>query len=277
MTMYMATSVSGDVREFSFGWGEDNTHGNADADRFLLQFLRATMKSKNKNRIFNVDAAEKRLIATFEFRRKHRLNERIRDTDPPPKLDVYYKHYPLHRWFDDKRQTLVNVDRLGLMMSYLDTKVMSLDEWEACFAYEMEKINQGLSKAGEKYGIECRGYLSISDFRGAGMGLFGRLSIFRIMDSMLETHFPEMVQKAYIINAPRVVSAVYAAAKSFLNAETARKLAITTHVPTEEFQSMLEIEKLPKFLGGTSDVIVPFGVDVPDKIVEKFTVSDTEQ
>jgi len=67
-------------------------------DKFLLAFLRATMKDKGGERIFQVDACIARLTSTFKWRKQYGIDE-VREAafsggSPPDGWASYCKVYP---------------------------------------------------------------------------------------------------------------------------------------------------------------------------------------
>jgi len=64
-------SLISDIQKTSF-WPDFEQ--NPDGSRFLLRFLRATMKDKSGERVFQVDKAKERLIRTLEWRRKYKVS-----------------------------------------------------------------------------------------------------------------------------------------------------------------------------------------------------------
>lgn len=78
-----------------------------EGDKYLLRMLRATMKDKNKARIFKADKAEKRLIQVLQWKEKHEIDVNKK----PPHFDVYRKMNQMTYWKDYKAKTVVVLNR----------------------------------------------------------------------------------------------------------------------------------------------------------------------
>lgn len=143
-----------------------------DGDKFLLRFLRASMKSKNSKRIFNLPAAMARLEDTLEFRRAHGLDSPFDEVAPPKELDIFRQLIVSDWWADEKRNTLVVIQRFGFCFTFAKRgKHLSDEEMVRAIAYMNEETARNLAQFPQDIGMEV-----IVDLRGLGRGVFSRVS-----------------------------------------------------------------------------------------------------
>ena len=230
-------------------------------DRFLLQFLRATMKDKGGERIFQVDAAEERLIGCFKWRREYGLDE-VRDMletgKTPDGYEVFSKLYPAIDVINEETGQLVRFQRFGRFISVVDISCLTMHQWIRGFAYESFSLQKKLRELSVKHGREISMYAVVSDAGGISMvGVANRISFVKMMSGVASDHFPEMMGQTFLVNCPWIFPTIFAVAKPFIDKDIVAKFIIASDAATEAVQKLMPIDQIPKEYGGTSDAILP--------------------
>ena len=81
--------------------------------------------------------------------------------------------------------------------------------------------------------------------------------------------YPEMLEKCYVVNAPFLINAAWALAKTFLNEKTRKKVQIIGSSFEKTLYKDIEKNQLPDFLGGTKVGVWPKNNHVPWKKYER--------
>jgi len=89
-----------------------------------------------------------------------------------------------------------------------------------------------------------------------------------------EQRYPESVRKVYIVNPPTIFGMVWALMKPFIEERTLQKFAFGSPKDfADEWEKIIGLDKLPKYLGGNLDWAPPPGGDVaamvPSELVKK--------
>lgn len=83
---------------------EKEIRNHPEGDKYLLRMLRATMKDKGGERLFQVEKAKPRLYSVLRWKRANNLAEGVQ---APPKFSIYRENYQLWVWRDYSCKTLV--------------------------------------------------------------------------------------------------------------------------------------------------------------------------
>lgn len=234
--------------------------------RFLLRFLRATMKSKSSKRIFVVQAAYKRLCDTLQWRRDRGFNVPFNEIARPEKYDdPYLLVRPGHFWVDHTSGTLLSIDKFGFLGNYLRASSLEPGEWVSCIGFQAE-TNMALLRQ-----TELREYDVIVDMRGLGRGIFGRIAIVKLLNSVFSTHYPEMIRTIRVVNAGFWFERLWTLIVNsrMLDADFASKVSVSKRVPKEQFAKEFDEALLPVEYGGRNAVAVPLTRDAPAKFHEE--------
>uniref|UniRef100_A0A7S3PJY2 CRAL-TRIO domain-containing protein n=1 Tax=Aplanochytrium stocchinoi TaxID=215587 RepID=A0A7S3PJY2_9STRA len=223
-------------------------------DCYLLRFLRATMKNKTSKRVFRVEDAEKRLLKVLEWKESNQIQE------PPEKLDVFRKVYPNYHWVDSKAGTLVWINRLGEAFNNMKPEHLTREMWGHCVGHEMEMAEEELRSTVEP-GQEFRGYVSVADCKGIGLGALTRLSLISFISDTAGYNYPEVVGKIVLVNTPWIFPKLFAAFKPFIDKDTLSKFQIHSDIPLEFFRNEFDLDKLPVEYGGNNEMTVPYPLD----------------
>lgn len=273
----------------------DDVASHADEDRWLLRFLRATMAKKSTTRIFQLEAAIARLRETLAWRKQMGLNQPFESVAVPDEYELFQAVRPQHMWVDRKAGTLVMIDQLGLVGSYVKASHLTSQQWEECLAYNAESVAHSLRT---EFREEIQGIHAIIDEHGLGFGILKRIGMIKQINHVASTHFPETVgtlvawnlgvgtrdsivflncpPDPWMVNFPTlarisiirtgyVFPRLFATFKSFLDADTVSKIHVHKSIPAAEFARIYDVDQLPMTYGGNSEVHVPAPLDAPSK------------
>jgi hypothetical protein len=232
-----------------------------DKERFLLAFLRATMKDKSGERIFQVDACMERLITTFKWRRQYnidQLRENIENDGPKPnKFEEFRQYYVCLDVINPEHGRYVRFNRFGRFISTIDPSVLTTEEWVQNLAYDTMIIQHQLRKLSAKLGREISTYVSISDASGISLiGVANRLSFIKLMSGVAADNYPECLGQTFIINCPWLFPKIFGIVKPFLDADTLSKFVLSTHCPSDTFKTYIPAKTFPKEYGGDGEVVL---------------------
>lgn len=223
-------------------------------DTFLLRFLRATMRDKSSDRIFVLDAAYARLVATFEFRRLHGYAEVI--ARPPEKYELFQELYPCVDVVNESTGQLVRFNYFGKFVSNLDCKIMSGEDWIKCFIFDSHGIQVILTELSKRFKREISTYVSVADASGISLiGVAGRVDFIKSMSGNAADHFPETLGRTLIIQCPWLFPKIFAVVRPFLDKDTLSKFVLCSTIPVEEFEKLLPKKDWPKAYGGDGPVM----------------------
>ena len=88
--------------------------------------------------------------------------------------------------------------------------------------------------------------------KGGGIGM-ATPAVYRFMKlttTITQDNFPETLYKMFIINAPMLFSVIWSVAKVFIDKKTQNKISIIGGRYKKELLKVIDINMLPKFLGG---------------------------
>mmetsp|Transcript_10541 Transcript_10541/g.12100 ORF Transcript_10541/g.12100 Transcript_10541/m.12100 type:complete len:289 (-) Transcript_10541:516-1382(-) len=241
---------------------------NADLDAFLLAYLRGTMKSKKKDRVFDVAEAKKKMIPSLEIRKKYSIDEMRINGKEPERFEEFYKLWPSFTYKDEKAKTIVSIERFGYLGNYINSKALPLEVWEECTLWVLQLNNVMRKELRESTGAEAPGSIQIIDLKGLGLGLLNRLSFVKLLTGVFQDHGPESVMEIHVINGPWVLPRLYNAVKPFLDPDTQNKIKIHKKVPYEMFRDRLDPAMLPKEWGGDRDIVPIYPGHTPEKYVK---------
>jgi len=229
-------------------------------DRFLLAFLRATMKDKYGERVFNVDACVTRLIATFKWRKQYGIDE-IRDVvltgggSPAPEgWDKYYSLYPCHNVLNEETATYLRFTRFGSFITKVDPEILTPEQWVRCFAYDSLTLQHNLRKFSLKVGREVSCYFLAIDAQGLTlMGILNKMKFIQFMSNVAADHFPETLGQTFIMRCSWIFPKIFAMAKPLIDKDTLSKFVISSSVPLDALKELIPISSIPREFGGEFD------------------------
>ena len=94
--------------------------------------------------------------------------------------------------------------------------------------------------------------MTILDVSGVGLGSLKKEArdFIASMNKMAADNYPELMGQLYIVNAPGIFSALWGAVKVMLDPVTRKKVIILGKNFHQKLSEVVEIDKLPEFLGG---------------------------
>ncbi|XP_054748836.2 SEC14-like protein 2 [Lytechinus pictus] len=190
---------------------------NDDRDAYLLKWLRA--------RQFDVGKAEFMLKNHLSFREKWNVQSLIDNWHPPEVLDKYMVGglcgfdkdgapvwYEPFGYFDPK----------GLVLSTTGNDLMKM-KIKIC-----EEILSQLRAQTKKLGKRIDRFVIVFDLEKAGLSHIWKPFIdrYNLILQVFEAHYPEMLKKTFVINAPAFFSIGFNLIKKFLSEETKNKVSV---------------------------------------------------
>ena len=241
-------------------------------DRFLLAFLRASMKDKSGERIFQVDAAQERIQNTFEFRRKYNIQE-IQDwvtsgsSRTPEGYDVFLQVYPHVDCIDEENGVMIRFNRFGRWIQVVNSSLLTTEQWTRCLAYEGLYLQHQLRRLSDLKKREISTYISAGDASGLSiLSVIGKSSFISFFASIAGDHFPETLGTTYLFNCPWIFPKAFAVIKPVLDRDTVSKFRMSSEIPTEEFLKLVNKDKLCQEFGGSHPTLT---CDVPREVPTK--------
>lgn len=231
-------------------------------DKFLLQFLRATMKDKTGARVFQTDVAEKRLFKAFDWRREigaFEILQNVRNGGPKPdKYELFSSLYPSMDIVNEKTGQLVHFLRFGRFVTTVDPNALTVLEWSRCFCHELFCLQERLRELSQIHGREISTYYVYTDIMGISLfAMANKLSFVKMMSAVASDNFPEMLDQTFLVNAPSIVPAIFNLVKPLIDKDILSKFIISSDCATPSLSKIIPLESIPKEFGGTSEVVFP--------------------
>lgn len=187
-------------------------------DYFLLRWLRA--------RNFNVAQAEAMLRENLQWRKQYNIDSILDDYEP---IEVLKKYYPGGLIGHDKEGCPLWIIPFG----YTDIKGLFYSVKKSDFIkhiiQQLEYSAQDMAAQSEKLGkvIEMHSFIfDLENFNLKQIAWKPALDMIIYLVTMYEDNYPEMLKKAYVINAPKIYPIIYNLVKPFLSEETAKKIHV---------------------------------------------------
>jgi len=211
-------------------------------DQYLLRFLRA--------RKWDLDKAEKKIRATLEFRKKWGADTILKDYTPPKLLVDYFPE----GYLPDTDETghpvvllcLGNIDLKGMMKSF------SREELFKFKVYTMENLEDTFLQCTKNQGKLVDTITALIDMQGLSAYHLWKpgLLLWNEFMQVEEMHYPEIVNKGYFINCPRIFGTIYAFCKPFIDPNTRDKLDILGSNWKERLKEIIPEHALLEEYGG---------------------------
>jgi len=217
----------------------------------ITRFLRA--------RGWSVEKALEMIVTDINWRDQLDI-KKIMDTFPStPAFQQLYDYWParehgkdrygIEAWWErialvDAKSFIENVKHEDLMHFHIVTQEAN----EKRFFAMRDGIRH---QEGGTFVFDLQG-LGFKHLNSAAMNLIKELS------SMDEAHYPEMVRKIYITNAPSIFGMFYRVISPWLDKHTAEKIDIISHAK-ETLTAEFGAENLPNFVGGSAVAKIPAG------------------
>lgn len=224
-------------------------------DATLLRFLRA--------RKFDLERA-KLMWSDNETWRKSFGTDAISREFAYPEAREVDKYYPQYYHKTDKDGRPVYIEQLGKLDI---TKLYAITTQERQLQHlvsEYEKfIGSRLPACSQAQGHLVETSCTIMDLNGAGISTFYKVKDYVSAASNIgQNHYPEVMGKFYIINAPYLFSTVWGFIKPWLDEVTVSKISILGKGYKQELTKQIPEANLPKELGGTCNC--PGGCSMSD-------------
>ncbi|KAJ3297927.1 cytosolic factor, phosphatidylinositol/phosphatidylcholine transfer protein [Borealophlyctis nickersoniae] len=224
-------------------------------DYMLCRFLRA--------RKFQLPAAKKMWIEHVTWRKEFGVDTLATDFEFP-EYPVVKKYYPRFYHKTDKLGRPIYIEQLGNVDAKQLFAVTTPDRMLKNHVYEYEKlVNYRLPACSKKYDHYIEQSCTILDLKGVYLSQFSNVfSMVKQVSTIAQNHYPEMLGKMYIINAPMLFTAVWGMVKPLLDEVTVSKINIIGGSYKSKLLETIDESSLPKSLGGTCEC--PGGCDQAD-------------
>ena len=124
----------------------------------------------------------------------------------------------------------------------------------------MEAAEQALREIRDEFDVENRGYITITDLSGLGMGAMMKKKATAFLANTAGDNYPELIDKVYLVNAPWIFEKIFGFIKPMLNAETVAKFRVHSGIP-KVLTEVLDKAMLPEEFGGDRKITLPFPKD----------------
>lgn len=215
-------------------------------DRYLLRWLRA--------RDFNLNKAEQMLRAHVEWRKQFGTDD-VRTWPESP--EVLRKYYPGGVVGHDREGRPVSIIPLGSCDLKGLLNSVTIDEVMRHVVRQFEDVDEDIKQQAEKLGKDIETVTYIFDFDGFALSTLASKAVIDYLTNLMcifEDNYPERLQKAFVINAPRYFPIFWKIVRPFLSDMTARKLALYGKDEQAWKKALLDeidADQLPRHWGGT--------------------------
>lgn len=210
----------------------------------------------------DIAAAAQRLRETSEWRRSSGIDRIMTDFAWLEK-ERAIRHVLKYDYLGpDQHGRPVMVERVGdWCIDSLLAAIAKPDEFLILHCMACETLHRMARPPGT---LDCRGQVLIMDCLGLGLrhlrpGLTKAFGAITVIDA---SHYPDTVAHIFVVNAPRLFSAVVAMIRPFLDTDTLSKFTVSQGVP-QEMIALLGPACLPVELGGSRRNIFPYSLSAP--------------
>ncbi|XP_071480689.1 SEC14-like protein 2 [Diadema antillarum] len=242
-------------------------------DMLLLKFLRA--------RRFDLKKAEQMFRKDLEWRKENKVDTILEWYNIP---DVFVKYWAGGVTGMDKEGHILyvadvgNLDPKGIMYS---AKVSDILKTNIYYNEELGQQQDQMSL--EKYGRRIEGVTAVIDLEKLGIHHLWKPGVDALQKVAVieEQHYPELIHRLFIVNAPKIFPLAYSLIKPFLREDTRKKIQVLGSGWKEELLKYIDADQLPAHWGGTltdpdgnpkCETLVKPGGKVP----ESFYLKDRE-
>jgi hypothetical protein len=231
------------------GTFQDDLAGMKFPNRYILRFLRATMK----NGIFQLEEAERRLVDTLLWRRSHQ----VFDIRAGIEMGVFPDQYEFYRdevrprlqWIDEHTGRLVHMERLGKLTAHVNVQAFDPSTWDTFFITDMETIMMRLDQESETRGYEISTHVTVVDNTGLCFGgVHKSKAVLQQMNEIASQHYPELTARIYMLKSPFMLRALLSCV---LSCDTFSKMEAVTVKALSSLLSNAQ-EHLPEEYDGNS-------------------------
>mmetsp|Transcript_60857 Transcript_60857/g.145057 ORF Transcript_60857/g.145057 Transcript_60857/m.145057 type:complete len:641 (-) Transcript_60857:221-2143(-) len=218
------------------------------SDHMLVRFIIA--------RQWDVEKAWTMLSEHYRWMVEKRVEALV--TDPFPEAPHIKKYYPQAYHGTDKLGRPIYIERPGKIdMPRILQTITPERLLEYVFAGSELQVRRRLPGCSLARGEIIDKSLNILDLSGMGLGIVSHNTARKVVKEAVTTiqnHYPEMMGKMVIINAPKVFSIAWTFVKPMLDEKTVSKISIFSSDKEAYSKALLELvdaDQLPALFGGT--------------------------
>lgn len=222
-------------------------------DYYLIRFLRA--------RKGDVPAAIEMLRAHFKWRQENKIDElyynHMFNPTPFPEEAQLAWVYPTGYWGMDNDGRVIYFERIGAADYKGVFRICNKERYLEHFAYQYEKLiwlRFPACRPQDPKGDYRDQTLTFIDLHGLSWDHLSSTtrSLFRQISELASNHYPEIMGRTLVINAPKIFNLMWAGLKGFVNVETRGKITVLSagKKTSDIIDKYVPHETLPDFLGG---------------------------
>lgn len=188
------------------------------SDHFLLRWLRA--------REFDEVKAEHMLRESLQWRRKVGADTIVTDYKPNP---LFFKHFPGGHVEASQEGFVTYILPLGSVDIKGFLEVVPADDIKRHALWLLEGFMDRLKQSSKKHGRNIETIIIIIDFENFSLRQLYSWQVITLLTDMLkvyEDNYPEILEMAYVINAPGFFPLLWKLVRPFLTQRTVEKVGI---------------------------------------------------
>jgi hypothetical protein len=223
----------------------------------LLRFLRGLK--------YDVDKTVAKIEEEIDWRRKKRTDD-LRKYGLDELLGCSYvenifPHFPTWLQGEDKEGRPVSYRHFGNLDINKVLEKIDMSTLVRFHCWETEMALQRCEENCEKYQRNIEQFSVIVDAEGWGLRLAtsNAMTFIKEMAYADNNYYPERLGKMIIVNAPMVLSGVWAVIQTFLDADTKAKIQIISkpEIWKGKIQEIIDINQIPAHYGGKAPDLTP--------------------
>eukprot|EP00998_Keelungia_sp_KM082_P006681 NODE_2920_length_970_cov_48.654804_g2900_i0.p1 GENE.NODE_2920_length_970_cov_48.654804_g2900_i0~~NODE_2920_length_970_cov_48.654804_g2900_i0.p1 ORF type:complete len:268 (+),score=44.10 NODE_2920_length_970_cov_48.654804_g2900_i0:61-864(+) len=199
---------------------------------------------------YEVDEAERRLIAYEEWRQKHQLAA-IFQANHPPKIPELHQCCFHGRDREGNPVYIEKPNQTNMRQLMKEFDQATLVRWHI---YTMERARQRYkAMGGDRIAV-------ILDCSGVGWSIMtdsAALAFLKAMTQVDQAMYPEHMRIMFLINAPRTIQALWNIIKPWLDPRVQAKIQITGKNYVDRLTQHIDPAQLPNEYGGTGGPLQP--------------------
>jgi len=170
--------------------------------------------------------------------------------NPPPRYDLFRKHWPDINHKHTKTGLPVFYLKVGPVAVELINKNFSEDEIKSFTIYRSEDLTRHILDAATKFKKPIETNVGVWDFKGLNWSHRHLVNTFKFSALLTKEHFVERVEKLIFINVPWIFPALFKMVKPFVDSRTLHKIEIVQGPAEKRLKEFIDEDDLPVEYGG---------------------------
>jgi hypothetical protein len=218
-------------------------------------------------RAWDLEAAHSMLEASKAWRAKENIDTLLERYAAHPNRALLEQYAPGALYSVDKRGCPVYIDRIGKYDAPGLLQAVTLAELSEHHVFQLELAEREKTKLGvAKTGVPFRKHIVLEDLGGLGWSHVSTATtdLAKSIISLDESHFPESMQKMFIINTPWIFNTVWKIIKPIVSERTVAKIEICGADYIDKLREVMDDDQIPVEFGGTCQKPLAAGGPVPE-------------